>query len=154
MSIDVSGRESDRLDGTMSAYFPARLITSRSIGGDVQQLLKSGAFLAQVLVERLVDNVDDVTETLDFSYRGIDYQIDLSARNARALDKLLAPHLEVSRRSGKRPATRRRSVVEAPSHAPDAKVVRAWAKNQGIEVSDRGRVATAVVNRYLDAHSA
>ena len=33
MSIDVSGRESDRLDGTMSAYFPARLITSRSLEG-------------------------------------------------------------------------------------------------------------------------
>ena len=138
----------------MSAYLPPWLDMSRSIGGDVQQLLKSGAFLTRVLVERLVDDLDNVTETLDFSYRGVDYQIDLSARNARALDKLLAPYLEVSRRSGKRSATRRRPVVKAVSHAPDAKVVRAWAKNQGIEVSDRGRVAANVMNRYRDAHEA
>lgn len=137
----------------MSASLPAWLDTSRSIAVDVQQLVKSGVFLARVLVERLVDDLDDVTETLDFSYRGVDYQIDLSARNARTLDKLLAPYLEVSRRSGKRSATRRRPVVKPPN-APDAKEVRAWAKNQGIEVSDRGRVATDVMNRYREAHSA
>lgn len=138
----------------MNAYLPALLDTSRSIAGDVQQLLRSGAFLTRVLVERLVDDVDDVTETLDFSYRGVDYQIDLSARNARTLDKLLAPFLEVSRRSEKRSATRSRPVAKAPSPAPDAKAVRAWAKNQGIEVSDRGRVAADVMNRYREAHSA
>jgi hypothetical protein len=138
----------------MNAYLPALLYTSRSIAGDVQQLVWSGAFLTRVLVERLVDDVDGLTETLDFSYRGVDYQIDLSARNARTLDKLLAPLLEGSRRSDMRSATQPRPVANAPSHAPQAKAVRAWAKDQGIKVSDRGRVATDVMNRYRDAHSA
>jgi nucleoid-associated protein Lsr2 len=135
----------------MSPYSPAWLDTSRNIGADVQQLVKSGFFLTRVVVERLVDDLDDATETLDFSYRGVDYQIDLSARNARALDKLLAPYLEVSRRSVKRSAIQR-PVAKAPSAAPVAKAVRAWAKNQGIEVSDRGRVPTDVMNRYHDPH--
>lgn len=73
----------------------------------MQQLVKGGVFLTRVVVERLADDLDDATETLDFSYRGVDYQIDLSARNARALDGLLAPYLEVSRRSGKRSTTQR-----------------------------------------------
>jgi hypothetical protein len=136
----------------MSAYPLAWLKASHIIGGDVQHLVKGGVFLTRVLVERLVDDdLDDATETLDFSYRGTDYQIDLSARNARALDKLLAPYLEVSRRREERPVTRR-PVTETPSGAPAANVVRAWAKNEGIEVSDRGRVASDVVKRYQDAH--
>jgi hypothetical protein len=135
----------------MSAYSLAWSRASHIIGGDVQQLVKGGVFLTRVLVERLVDDLDDAAETLDFSYRGVDYQIDLSAKNARALDKLLAPYLEVSRRRGKRPASSR-SVTKAPSGAPVAKAVRAWAKSEGIEVSDRGRVAAHVIKRYQDAH--
>ncbi len=73
--------------------------------------------LTQVLVERLVDDLDDVTETLDFSYRGVDYQVSLSAKNARTLDKLLAPYLEVSREGGKRLATGR-PVTKTPSCVP------------------------------------
>lgn len=114
--------------------------------------MQGGVFLTRVLVERLVDDdLDDATETLDFSYRGADYQFDLSARNARALDKLLAPVLEVSRRREERPVTRR-PVNETPSGAPVVKAVRSWAKNKGIEVSDRGRVAADVMKQYQDAH--
>lgn len=138
----------------MSAYLPTWFDTSRSIAGDAQQLVRTGAFLTRVLVERLVDDLEDVTETVDFSYRGVDYEIDLSARDARALDKLLAPYLAMSRRSAKRSATRQRPVVKAPSQALDAKSVRAWAKSQGLQVSDRGRVATDVMNRYREAHRA
>jgi hypothetical protein len=135
----------------MNAYSLAWSNASHIIGGDVQQLVKGGVFLTRVLYERLVDDLDDAAETLDFSYRGVDHQIDLSAKNARALDKLLAPYLEVSRRRAERPATSR-PVTKAPSGAPVAKAVRAWAKNQGIQVSDRGRVAADVMRRYQDAH--
>ncbi len=137
----------------MSAYPLTWLKASQIIGADVQHLVQGGVFLTRVLVERLVDDdLDDATETLDFSYRGADYQIDLSARNARALDKLLAPVLDAaSHRRKSRPLTRR-PVTETPSGAPVAKAVRAWAKNEGIELSDRGRVAADVMKRYQDAH--
>ena len=136
----------------MSAYLLTWLRAPRVTGADVQHVVQGGFLLTRVLVERLVeDDLDEATETLDFSYRGADYQIDLSARNARALDKLLAPVLGVSRRRGKRTVTRG-PVSTTPSGAPSAKTVRAWAKNEGIEVSDRGRVAADVMQRYQDAH--
>jgi hypothetical protein len=135
----------------MSGYLPAMFNTSRTIGGDVQQLLRSGALLTRVLVERLVDDVDDAPETVEFSYRGVDYEIDLSARNARALDKLLAPYLGVARHRRQPPAARR-PVSRTPRSAPVAKAVRAWARGEGIEVSDRGRVAADVIKRYQEAH--
>jgi hypothetical protein len=122
------------------------------IGRDLQILVQGGVFLTRVFIERLVnDDLDDATETVDFSYRGVDYQIDLSARNARALDQLLAPCLEVSRRREQRPMARH-PVTKTSSGAPVAKTVRAWAKTEGIEVSNRGRVAADVVKRYQDAH--
>jgi hypothetical protein len=135
----------------MSGYLPDLLTTTRSIGGDVQQLVRSGALLTRVLVERLVDDADDAPETVEFSYRGVDYEIDLSARNGRALDKLLAPYLEVARHRRQPPAARR-PVSRTPRSAPVAKAVRAWAKSEGIEVSDRGRVAAEVIKRYQTAH--
>jgi hypothetical protein len=135
----------------MSGYLPDLLTTTRSIGGDVQQLVRSGALLTRVLVERLVDDADDAPETVEFSYRGVDYEIDLSARNARALDKLLAPYLEAARHR-KQPPAARRPVSRTPRSAPVAKAVRAWARSEGIEVSDRGRVAADVIKRYQAAH--
>lgn len=136
----------------MNTYPLAWLKASQIIGADVQHLVQGGVFLTRVLVERLVDDdVADATETVDFSYRGVEYQIDLSARNARALDKLLAQILEGARRREEPPDTRRRG-TETRNGAPVAKAVRAWAKNAGIQVSDRGRVAADVIQRYQDAH--
>ena len=118
------------------------------MGADVQRLLEGSVFVTRMLLTRLVDDPDDTTETVDFSYRGVAYEIDLLTKNARALDKLLAPYLEMSRRSGMRSGTQRR-VAKVPSSAP---AIRAWAKTQGIEVADRGRVAADVMKRYQDAH--
>jgi hypothetical protein len=67
---------------------------------------------------------DDLTggpaaETVRFAVNGTDYEIDLSATNAAALRKLLAPYTEHARRAGQaparragRPAASRPSVVE------------------------------------------
>jgi len=136
----------------MSASSPAWLDTSRSIGGELQQLVKGGVLLARVVVERLVDDPGDGTETLQFSYRGVDYETDISTRDGRALDKLLEPYLKAARRRQK-PSTVRRSVRSASSGAPTARVVRAWARDEGVEVSDRGRLPADLLNRYLEAHS-
>ena len=95
----------------MNAHPPAWLKPPLTIGGEVPHLVAGGVFLIRVLVERLVDDDRDGTETLDFSYRGVDYQIEVSAANARALDKLLAPILEVSRRREQRPVAPR-SIAE------------------------------------------
>ena len=63
--------------------------------------------MARVVIEQLVDDLDGgkAAETVNFSYRGVDYEIDLSAKNAKALDKVMAPYLEVARRVPRKRAT-------------------------------------------------
>jgi hypothetical protein len=110
--------------------------------------------MARVVVEQLVDDLDGgkAVETVHFSYRGVDYELDLSTRNAKALDKTLAPYVEAARAVPRRRATPRRASARASASAPDPRAVRAWARSQGIEVSDRGRVPAAVAGLYTEAH--
>jgi hypothetical protein len=82
------------------------------------------------------------------SYRGVDYEIDLSARNAAALDEALAPYLEAARRV----KASRRTTTKAGAAAPNPKDVRSWARSEGIAISDRGRVPGDVTRRYQEAH--
>ena len=75
----------------MSIHPLAWLSPSR-IGGDVQDLLSRSITLARLVMTHPVDDIDGehATETVAFSYRGADYEIDLSARKAAALDEALA----------------------------------------------------------------
>jgi hypothetical protein len=78
-----------------------------------------------------------------FSLGGTDYEIDLSKRNAAAFRRQLAPFVEAARRAG----PRRRPVRSAVSRERSADI-RAWAKQQGIAVSPRGRIPASVVEQY------
>ncbi len=129
--------------------------------------MEEGVALARGVVEDFVEEGerDAVVETVEFSYRGVDYEIDLSAKGSRAMDRALAPFVEDARRvarARRAPATRRvaggrrapaaRADVGAGS-APTAREVRAWAAAQGIGVSERGRVSADVMSRYRTAHN-
>jgi hypothetical protein len=131
----------------MAWFSPSR------VGGDLQELLNRGVALARLVMTHPVDDVDgeNATETVAFSYRGVDYEIDLSERNAAALDEVLAPYLANARRVRTKPTAPRRS-AEKSSAPASPREVRAWAKNQGIEVSDRGRISADVMRTYQEAH--
>lgn len=43
-------------------------------------------------------------------------------------------------------------VQEDTNERPDTETVRAWAKENGIQVSNKGRVANQVYEQYADAH--
>jgi hypothetical protein len=123
------------------------------LGGDVQDLVSRSITLARLVMTHLVDDIDGehAAETVAFSYRGADYEIDLSAREAAALDEFLAPYLASARRvRSKPPPPRRRAAKSSASAGP--REVRAWAKDQGIAVSDRGRISAAVMRQYQEAH--
>lgn len=123
------------------------------IGADAYQLVRGAMSLARSVVRELVDDIDDdpATETVRLSYRGVDYEVDLSTRNAAALDEALAPYLRSSRRV-RRGRTARSSTATPGGSAPSPKDVRSWARSQGIEVSERGRVRAEVTRRYQEAH--
>ncbi len=93
---------------------------------------------------------DDLTggpaqETVRFAFEGTDYEIDLNAKNAAALRKQLAPYLEHARRAGRVQARRAGRTVASRQRSGD---IRAWAKEHGLAVSERGRIPASVVEQY------
>jgi hypothetical protein len=99
-------------------------------------------------------------ETIRFSYNGTSYTIDLGKKNRAAFEKAMKPYIEVAQKaSGRRPAaaasgTRRsRSGRRRSSSSVDLAAVRAWARESGIEVSERGRIAQSVIDAYQEANA-
>lgn len=95
----------------------------------------------------LEDDLDGgpADETMRFGLGGAEYEIDLSKKNARAFRKQLAPFVEHARKAGRgsRGRPQRTGSVRARSGA-----IRAWARDQGIAVSDRGRIPESVVTQF------
>jgi len=111
--------------------------------------------MAQKVQVILVDDLDggEAEESVTFSLDGVTYEIDLSSANAEALREAVAPWVEHARRVGGRAARGRgpgrpRGV---PAKA-DLGDVRQWARENGYQVSDRGRVAADVMSAYEGAH--
>jgi hypothetical protein len=93
---------------------------------------------------------DDLTggpakETVRFAVEGMAYEIDLNAKNAAALSKLLAPYIEHARRAGRASA---RGAGRSAASRQRSGDIRAWAKEHGLAVSERGRIPASVVEQY------
>ena len=103
--------------------------------------------MAQKITVALEDDLDGgpADETVRFGLGGTDYEIDLSTKNANAFRRQLAPFIEHARKTGR--GQRRRPGRTASSRERSADI-RAWAKDQGITVSDRGRIPASVAERY------
>lgn len=117
--------------------------------------------MARRIVHQLVDDLDGSVleigegETVLFSLDGVAYEIDLTDENASALRDALAPYLAAGRSiSSARGAAS--SSGSAPRRRPNQQnyaPVRAWAKDNGYTVSERGRVPASVLEAYEAAHS-
>jgi hypothetical protein len=111
--------------------------------------------MAQKVTVTLVDDLDgtEAEETVEFGLDGASYQIDLSEDNAERLRDALAEYVEHARRSGgrKRAAARPaagRPVRPATADREQNQAIRAWARKQGMKVSDRGRIPSEVIDAY------
>ena len=103
--------------------------------------------MAQKITVALEDDLDGgpADETVRFGLGGTDYEIDLSKKNATAFRRKIAPFIEHARKAGR--GQRRRPGRTASSRERSADI-RAWAKDQGITVSDRGRISAGVAEQY------
>lgn len=100
----------------------------------------------------IVDDIDQSpnAETVTFSLNGRRYEIDLAKKNRQAFEKALKPYIDAAQTvSTRRTASRGR---RAGRPKRDLAAIREWAHEQGYEVSDRGRVAQAIVEEYDAAH--
>ncbi|MFI5708998.1 Lsr2 family protein [Kribbella sp. NPDC051620] len=75
-------------------------------------------------------------QTVPFALDGQTYEIDLTNKNAGALRKVLAPYVA----AGRRVTTARGVKMKRTQVGPDARTVKEWARANGYEVNDRGRV--------------
>ncbi|MBK1785202.1 histone-like nucleoid-structuring protein Lsr2 [Prauserella cavernicola] len=111
--------------------------------------------MAQKVLVSLVDDLDgsEAEETVEFGLDGVSYEIDLSGENAEELRDALAQYVEHARRAGGRKRAGRPAVAKVPgrSAAVDREqnqAIRAWARKNGYDVSDRGRIPSEVVDAY------
>jgi hypothetical protein len=110
--------------------------------------------MAQKVQTLLIDDLDggEAESTARFGLDGAEYEIDLSAKNADALRKALAPYVNAARRvSGSAARRPGRSGRRASAGGPDSTTVREWAKSQGIEVKDRGRMPAELIVKFKAA---
>jgi hypothetical protein len=91
------------------------------------------------------NEIDGDAKTITFAHGGNAYEIDLTETNAQKLHDALAPYIAAARKVGGRRA------ASAPDK-PDLPAMRAWAKEHGIKVSERGRVSQEVQDAYRAAH--
>ncbi len=111
--------------------------------------------MAKKTVVYLQDDLDGgkADETVSFSLDGVAYEIDLSAKNAGKLRDQLAGYVGAARRTGGR-SVRGRGRPAARSGGPASTAdVRAWAREQGLDVSERGRIPAAIAEQYEKAHN-
>ena len=109
--------------------------------------------MAQKVNIILVDDIDgsEATETVTFGLDGTTYEIDLNDKNAAALRDALATYVGHGRKVGAGPRRGRRSSAAATT-GPSAKEIRDWARSNGHDVPDRGRVSAEVREAYDAAH--
>jgi hypothetical protein len=115
--------------------------------------------MARQVITVVTDDLDgsDADRTVEFGLDGVTYTIDLSEKNAGKLRKALDPYITAGHRVGRGPAgrggPRARAVAGAGRSSRDQnQAVRAWAANNGYEVSERGRIPASVVAAFNDAH--
>jgi hypothetical protein len=106
--------------------------------------------VAQKVQTLFIDDIDGSAAegTVRFGLDGTDYEIDLNAAHAQQLRDTLAAYLKAGRRvsgASRRPA---RGGRKGPDRALNPTEVREWAKAQGIEVKDRGRVPAELLVKF------
>jgi hypothetical protein len=105
-----------------------------------------------ILISDLSGNeVETGGESIAFSYRGVDYTIDLTAKEAAGFDKAVARYVEHARKAG-RSRSARASSGASHSHTQRIGSMKRWAAEQGLDYPKRGRLPKSLVEAYDAAH--
>lgn len=109
--------------------------------------------MAQRVQVILEDDIEGgpADETITFGLDGVTYEIDLNEGNATALRDSLAAYVGAGRRAGGRRSTGRRKSASSSSNGTSE--IREWARANGYEVSERGRISADVKDAYEKATS-
>ena len=111
--------------------------------------------MAKRVIHELIDDINGqpADESLTFGLDGVQYEIDLTAKNAAKLRDALAPFVAGASKLGRGGVTGSRGrpgrgQQAARSDREVNQAIREWAKSKKIDVSDRGRIKQEIVDRY------
>jgi len=116
--------------------------------------------MARRIVHQLVDDLDGSVldagegETVLFSLDGIAYEIDLTEDNAAALRGALEPYVAAARSISSRSNASGAARPRRRAGQQDVGAIRQWARDNGHQVSERGRVPASVIEAYEAAQNA
>lgn len=108
--------------------------------------------MAQKTIVKTYDDLDGSEidaegKSVTFSFDGTSYEIDLSGKNVEKMRDALSVYTEKARR-----VNGRRTSGKAEPAPLDTRAVRAWAEEQGMDVSARGRLSTDLIEQYRASH--
>ena len=90
---------------------------------------------------------------VSFSLDGRSWVIDLSAKNRAALEKALKPYIaKATEQRGGTPRGKSGRASSRPKSRTDVAAVREWARGNGHQVSDRGRIGQEIRKAFDAAH--
>nr|WP_271213600.1 Lsr2 family protein [Rhodococcus wratislaviensis]GLK40779.1 Lsr2 family protein [Rhodococcus wratislaviensis] len=115
--------------------------------------------MARKVVVELVDDIDGTVfgedgESISYAVDGVEYVIDLKDEHAKELRETFEYYIAYSTRVGGRKHRSDRSAtpVAARRSSGETKKIRAWALEQGHELSSRGRIPAEIEQAFHDAH--
>ncbi|GGN19918.1 Lsr2 family protein [Lentzea pudingi] len=115
--------------------------------------------MAQKVLVQLIDDLDGTAagdvEAVSFGLDGVTYEIDLKPGNASKLRGGLADFVARARSTSgrtKKAANTTRTVVAESRTKEQTKAIREWAKSNGHELSERGRIPTSIIEEFEKAH--
>jgi len=111
--------------------------------------------VAQKIQTLFIDDLDGSTAegTVRFGLDRTEYEIDLNAGHAKELRDVLARYVDAARRAGGSARKPARGSRRGSGGGLNTTEVREWARAQGIEVKDRGRVPADLMVKFKSATS-
>lgn len=86
---------------------------------------------------------DNDAPTVHFSWDGVDYAIDLTSGEAESFHKAIEKYLSVATKTSSGRG-RKSTAKKSSTGGPTAAEIRAWAKDNGYDVPERGRIPQEV----------
>lgn len=121
--------------------------------------------MAQKVLVQFVDDLDgsvgEDVSTVSFALDGVSYEIDLREANAAKLRDSLQDFVNSARRTGGR-IKRGVTPTQAPStparptetrSKEQTKAIREWARKNGHDLADRGRIPASVIEAFEASHA-
>ena len=107
--------------------------------------------MAQQIQTLFIDDIDGgpAEGTVRFALDGTDYEIDLSTEHNEELHEVLAAYVTHARKASG--TARRGPRGRRGDSGPDTRKVREWARAEGIDIKERGRVPAEVIEKYQAA---